>query len=81
MFCVDKTQFKSSEAANVAAVPWVVPRVRFYVEVSQRDTPRSREVVEEGQRGPAEMQLDRERALGSTPTRSHTLKSRPTISY
>lgn len=30
------------------------------MEVSQRDTPRSREVVEEGQRGPAEMQLDRE---------------------
>lgn len=64
----------------MAAAPWVLPRVRFYVEVSQRDTPRSREVVEEGQRGPVEMQLDRERASGSTPTRSHTLESRPTIS-
>lgn len=80
MFCADKTQFKSNEAANVAAAPWVLPRVRFYVEVSQRDTPRSGEVVEEGQRGPVEMQLDRERALGSTPTRSHTLESRPTVS-
>lgn len=64
----------------MAAAPWVLPRVRFYVEVSQRDTPRSREVVEEGQRGPVEMQLDRERALGSSPTRSHMLESRPTVS-
>lgn len=64
----------------MAAAPWVLPRVRFYVEVSQRDTPQSKEAVEEGQRGPAEMQLDRERALGSTPTRSRMLKSRPTIS-
>ena len=64
----------------MAAAPWVLPRVRFYVEVSQRDTPRSREVVEEGQRGPVEMQLDRERALGSSPTRSHMLESMPTVS-
>ena len=58
-------QFKSIEAANVAAAPWALPRVRFYVEVSQRDTHHTREIMGEGQRGAAQREQDRDRASGS----------------
>lgn len=49
----------------MAAAPWALPRVRFYVEVSQRDTHHTREIMGEGQRGAAQMEQDRDRASGS----------------